>query len=501
MIIRPRPHAAIGLSIVILTCAASAPAGLGDVEFPDTPAGRAARAFVEAFNSADAEVIAEFMRRHRSPAQLAERTAEQRAGQLVGAASTLGALTVKEILEARDHFIAFRTESSAAPMALRCALTLDEAPPHFVTNIELRPLPQGGGDSWAKQEWGSLQELLTRACQATGAPAIAAVVMVDGRVVDEAAAGVRLAGTDDRITLDDRFHIGSITKSMTATMIARLIERGVLQWDDTIGHLLPDVEMHEQYRGVTLEQLLQHRAGLPPGTSGNEAVYEGDDDENASPSERRARFVARALKSEPVGPAGADSAYSNVGYAVAAAIAERAAGRSWADLIRSEVFEPFAMASGGFGWPRSTDHPDQPSGHMRGGAGGALVAAPADYVLGPDIAPAGDIHCTPRDLAAFGWNHLWGMKGNDGPVRAEPFRRLHTPLLPPEDNGYAAGWVIARRDGIGAVHWHNGSAGTFFAQLELHPEHNRVIVVMMNVGLEGQVIADAIIAAIAAKSP
>ena len=105
--------------------------------------------------------------------------------------------------------------------------------------------------------------------------------------------GVREAGTERAAKVSDRFHIGSVTKSMTATMIARLIERGELSWELTLGKALADVEMHPVYREVTLHQLLRHRAGivahlthedaelqrlgsLEPGKDANIVLWDGD---------------------------------------------------------------------------------------------------------------------------------------------------------------------------------------------------------------------------------
>src|SRR5204863_2580593 len=69
---------------------------------------------------------------------------------------------------------------------------------------------------------------------------LAARVMVDGQVVASAANGERKRGSGVPIELGDRWHLGSITKSMTATMIARLIESGQMQWSDSIGGRFTD---------------------------------------------------------------------------------------------------------------------------------------------------------------------------------------------------------------------------------------------------------------------
>ena len=385
-------------------------------------------------------------------------------------------------------------------MQLRCTLFFDETPPHYLTSIELRPYspPKGDDANWYKRDWETLEALLTNAVDGSGVPAIAAIVMKDGQVVDEAAVGVRSTATDEPVTTDDRFHLGSITKSMTATLIARLIEQDKLRWDSTLGELFAGTEIREEYRNATVEQLLQHRAGFPQGLSDDDEIYNLTDYASGNPTESRARFVAHALQSDPIGRIGDDFNYSNIGYAVAGHIAERVTGQSWEQLIRTELFTPFKMTSGDFGWPYTTSTLHQPRGHST--SGDKFVPAPDDYKLGPDIAPAGDVQCTVRDLARYAWIHTQGFNGIDGPLSASTFKRLHTPLMESSSkSGYACGWLISETEGIGPVHMHNGSGGTYYAHMEIHPEQNFVIVVATNVGLEGQDIAQRIVEAVTSR--
>ena len=67
---------------------------------------------------------------------------------------------------------------------------------------------------------------------------LAAMVMVDGQVVASAVDGERKIGSGVPLEIGDRWHLGGITKSITATMIARLVESGQMQWSDTIGEML-----------------------------------------------------------------------------------------------------------------------------------------------------------------------------------------------------------------------------------------------------------------------
>src|SRR4030095_15378013 len=82
-----------------------------------------------------------------------------------------------------------------------------------------------------------LQSILGRGDERFG---LAAVVLRGERIIGHAAAGVRKRGTAERITIADRFHLGSCTKAMTATLVAMLVEDGKLNWTTTLGELFAD---------------------------------------------------------------------------------------------------------------------------------------------------------------------------------------------------------------------------------------------------------------------
>src|SRR2546430_10229294 len=107
-------------------------------------------------------------------------------------------------------------------------------------------------------------DLLATQRESNGLPAIAAGVMKEGRLLALGAAGVRKAGTDAVVTRDDKFHIGSDTKAMTATLAAMLVGEGKLRWNQTLSEVFPEraAKMDAGYRPVTLEMLLTHRAGM-----------------------------------------------------------------------------------------------------------------------------------------------------------------------------------------------------------------------------------------------
>ena len=113
------------------------------------------------------------------------------------------------------------------------------------------------------EHWDNIEDLLIQIHSKTGIPAIAAACVKDGRIIDHATVGLREYGKSSPVQKNDPFHLGSVTKSMTAMVIGKLVGRGVLSWNTRLGDVLDDLGMREEYRAVTIENLLHHRGGLP----------------------------------------------------------------------------------------------------------------------------------------------------------------------------------------------------------------------------------------------
>ncbi len=305
-------------------------------------------------------------------------------------------------------------------------------------------------------------------------PALAAAVVSDERLLAAGAVGVRRAGHGERVGLDDKFHIGSCTKSMTATLCARLVERGRLRWDSTIGEVLAGLkdEIKPAWHAVTLEQLLCHRSGLPddrrPGlTLVRLRGLKGPMDE------QRRDLIRIVLAGEPATPPGTAFAYSNNGITIAAAMAEAAAGETWETMIRAELFAPLEMRSAGFGPPGDAGKVDQPWGHRTFGS--LRYVAPSPAADNPGVTgPAGNVHCSVLDWARYARLHLTA----DRLLKPETFARLHTDTF---EQGYAYGWGLSERDWAGGqVLQHGGSNTMWLAQIAIAPGRQVAVVAATN---------------------
>lgn len=280
---------------------------------------------------------------------------------------------------------------------------------------------------------------------ASGSPG-AIVAESDGEDLRVGVAGTRVQGQDAPVEPGDLWHMGSNTKAMTATLVARLVEQGVARWDMTVGEVLGglDVDIHPDLASADFIALLSHRSGMAanagPVTSIRLAGRDADRDAAAD-----RLLYARAVLGSTGGEPG-EFLYANAGYVVAALMLEQLTGDTYEALMAREVFEPLGMDSAGWGPPGEPGSADQPRGHRQGLFGFSAVEPGASADNPPAMNPAGRAHMTMADLMRFLDVHRRGAAGEDtGYLTTQSFERLHAP-----DGNYALGWGV--RDDGSLVH-------------------------------------------------
>ena len=331
---------------------------------------------------------------------------------------------------------------------------------------------------------GSLATVLEVARAGHNVPALATVLIQDGAIIEMGAVGMRVVNGQEAVTTADQWHLGSISKSMTSTVAAVMIERGLLDWNTTLADvLLVDIpDMRNDYRNVRVEQLMAHTGGLAVDITRSPAFQAGDvnDTSPLSMRERRLVWSADMLRLPPDAAVGTHL-YSNANYIVLGAVLEKVTGESWEDLVGRELFAPLGMAASGFGPPGMPGMRTQPWGHVNEGAGWrALDPGDFDADNALSLGPAGTIHSALRDFVAYMAAHLAGERGIDGLLLATTFARLHSPQ--PGTN-YAGGWVANTNGWSGTPSfWHNGSNGRWFAHTVIAPDRNAAVLVVSNSG-------------------
>ncbi|WP_225825094.1 serine hydrolase domain-containing protein [Streptomyces naphthomycinicus] len=212
----------------------------------------------------------------------------------------------------------------------------------------------------------------------------------------------------------DRYvEIGSLTKALTGTLLARMAQAGVVGLDDPVERWLPA----PPGTGVTLLNLARHTSGLPrlPPRLGRRDPY-------AAFGPDELLVLVRGLDTLVVRPPG-DEEYSNLGYAVLGAALSAAGGAGYEELLRTYVLRPADVTE-------VTAHP--PAGRRLTAPGRLPGTRRRPWTMDGAILPAGGLWATPCAVA-------------DLVVRLLLERRLGEPSV---------SWQSA-----GPLRWHNGATG------------------------------------------
>jgi len=329
-------------------------------------------------------------------------------------------------------------------------------------------------------------------------PALAAAIVQNGELVAVGAVGTRRAGADIPVTVNDRFHIGSDTKAMTALVAAQFVDEGKLRWDITVVEVFPELapKMDKRLRQVTLEQLLSHTSGIPSDNDALDTLIEQGNEQPGNLDEMRYCVVERLVKMPLDSQPGTRFAYANLGYVLVGAILERKSGKTWEELVQERVFTPLQLDTAGFGPQASLGKIDAPLAHrpQKDGALKAMLAGP-NGDNPPVLGPAGTAHLSVIDFATWAaWNTGEGKRG-PALVKPETMHKMHTPIIEmapkkdaapgtPASGKYGLGWGEITIPPLSPEPFvfHGGSNQMNLAYIMLQPKYDFGMVLMTNAG-------------------
>jgi CubicO group peptidase (beta-lactamase class C family) len=318
-----------------------------------------------------------------------------------------------------------------------------------------------------------------------GVPAMAGAIVTGAALEAVGADGVRERGKPEPVTVDDLWHLGSCTKSMTATLCAMLVEEKKLSFDTKPRDVFRDVKADAGWKDATLRLLLTNHGGAPANLEAG-GLWGRLWSAKGTPAEARRMLVEGVLSRAPEAKPGTKFIYSNAGFSIAGAMAETVMKEPWEDLLRKRLFGPLGMTSAGFGPPGTADAVDQPRGHNAEGK--PVPPGPgADNPVA--IGPAGIVHCSIGDWAKYVQLHLTGEKKVAAKLlSAESFVTLHAPSA--DDSKYAMGWSVGERPWAGGrVLSHAGSNTMWYCVTWIAPERDFAVLVTCNQGGDAAVKA------------
>ena len=276
----------------------------------------------------------------------------------------------------------------------------------------------------------------------------------------------------DTATLNDRFHIGSNTKAMTAFIIAKYVEKGKLKWTTKFFDVFPEWKEKSKpdYANITLQDLLSHRAGIPPFQGESDPEIPDFKGTNQGKREQFGRFV---LTLEAVFPDEQNSfVYSNAGYTLATLMLEKVTGKSWEQLVE-KVFNKDLKLNVKLSWPENQKHKDT-WGHSFENDKLTPVPSSTDYHL-DYTEPAGDINIKLKDYIKFIQLNLRGLNGQNNYLTAKTYQFIHKGF-----ENYSLGWFNIYENGK-ELSVHSGTgAFTYFTIVHIDRLKNKAYIIFTN---------------------
>ena len=371
-----------------------------------------------------------------------------------------------------------RCRSSARFVALSFALLATVAPgasaQPAASIAPAATTPAGGADD--ARAFATTRALAAALREELAIPGFAVAVGRGDALVGSAAFGLANVELGVAASPGQRFRIGSLSKLVTTSVAARLVDQGRLDLDRPAGALLARFdELPAAWRPITARHLLGHTSGI--------RHYADEDD-----VERRdlvhyetVRASLAAFADAPLlSPPGTASHYSTFGFTLLSALLEAAGGADFQTLVASEVAAPLGLET------LALDRHDailagRVAFYDRPGGAPAGFAAnrPAEW-LDPSYKWAGGgMVASVEDLVRFGAAHL-----SPGYLSATTLAALMTPQSLPsgEPLDVGLGWRIGRDAAGRRIAHHSGSQQGCRAFLLLYPDERLVLALVSNLG-------------------
>jgi D-alanyl-D-alanine carboxypeptidase len=294
-------------------------------------------------------------------------------------------------------------------------------------------------------------------------PGAAAIVVRNGAILLRA--GYGLADMEQGIAMrpEHVFRLGSITKQFTGVAILMLAEEGRLSLDDPLTRFFPDYPTGD--RTVTVEQLLGHTSGIRSYTSMRE--WAATRRQDLSVAELMDMFKDQPFDFEP----GDAWSYNNSGYILLGAVIEEVSGVSYADFVRTRIFEPLGMTASTYG-DALRIIPNRIPGYSRRGDDWSN----AEFLSMTHPYAAGSLLSSVDDLARWDAAITRGQLLSDaGWQRA--FSPVH--LNDGRSTGYASGWMLGRIGPYETLE-HGGGINGFSTHALRVPEAGLFVAVLTN---------------------
>ncbi len=442
-----------------------APACLAQTQFPDTPAGNQAKAWLEVFNAGDAEKHKEFLRKN-APSRL------ERADREMGFREMTGGFDLKKVEESTPTKIVTLVQERASDQLARFTLEVDAGPQHQITRLALEATARPAEFALPHLKESELISALRKKLDEAAAGdrfSGAALVAKNGKTLFAQAYGLADREKKTANTVKTRFRLGSMNKMFTAVGTLQLVQSGKLDLKAPFGNYLTDYPNKDVASKVTIEQLLSH-------TGGTGDIFGPEFDKNRLELKTLQDYVKLYGNRAPEFAAGSRWQYSNYGFLLLGALIEKVSGQSYYDYVRDHIFKLAGM-TGSASEPEEQLVADRSLGYTKFG-GGSL--RPNTDTLPYRGTSAGGGYSTVEDLLKFATALQTHKLLNAQHTEMLTTGKVDTPM----GGKYAYGFQDAMINGARCF-GHGGGAPGMNGELKICPASGYVIAVLANMDPPG----------------
>ena len=343
----------------------------------------------------------------------------------------------------------------------------------------LVPLPALAQTATKEKVAAALPKLREFAQQITDkrlVPGLSVAVVYRDEIVLLDGFGVREIGKPAAVGADTVFQLASVSKPLSATVVAGLVSDGKVSWDSRIRDIDPGFTLQDELAAanVTIRDLFAHRSGLPG--------HVGDDIEELGFTQ--GEILQRLRLAKPAYSFRNGYSYSNFGLTEGAVAAARFSGRSWEETCEEKLYKPLGMNSTSSRYRDFMNQANRAALHVRvDGDWASFTRRNADAQ-----APAGGASSTARDMAQ--WLRLLladGQYEGRQVIAKDALQQTHVPAsvrgVDPKTGAaafYALGWNVDYREH--GVEWSHAGAFSAGARTLVHliPGEQLGIVVLSN---------------------
>lgn len=311
----------------------------------------------------------------------------------------------------------------------------------------------------------SISQLLQKWAHATGTTGIAVGLIYNGNI-SYYTFGKKSIDSNELITKETIFEIGSITKVFTTLLLMDMVDEGIIKLDDPIERYISEIKIPEKNgRKITFRHLASHTSGLPRLPT-NFIVTNPDNPYAQYSREQLYEFLnSYELPKEP----GKNFEYSNLGIGLLGEILSTISNKPFEELVHERISNTLEMPSTGIILTSSMQK------SLAQGHHGNTKTSNWDFKT---LQGAGALRSTVKDMALF----LSANMGLINKALCKTMKACHITqkTFSPQLKA-SLGWITQKTIKNGnVIIWHNGKTGGYSSFIGFDPDTHRGIVILSN---------------------